>query len=289
MNALKDEMDIAFSIQTMQTKIGNGLKSITPDEQGVYNGVPLAVIGKPSRNNILYDPNSFVNAIVNPDTKFYKSLISGALEGEWGHPLTVGLSKQDTIMRNLQIDNTKVSHYFTKIYTKKSKDGQYNVVYGNVVPFGPNGKYLKESFEDPKRNASFSLRSLTTEPVAIGKGIFSKKIYALITFDSVSIPGYEEACKCFMDISSESFKYDLLSEDICKTNINDIISSPCINEVVGQEHITQQSLLDLVKADKVTLELNKSIIVGKFNRQTGSVSFNRDGTIVNASAFHSLF
>ena len=114
---------LAFSVQTMQTVLGNGLKSIKPDKDGVFKGVPLAVIGKPSRNNVIYDQNSFIESITNPNTRFYKSLVEGGLEGEWGHPTNIGLNNKDAIMRTMQIDGSRVSHYFTKVYAKKTKDG----------------------------------------------------------------------------------------------------------------------------------------------------------------------
>lgn len=276
---------LAFSIQTMQTIIGNGLRSITPDKNGVYKGVPLAVIGKPSRNNVLYDPPSFVESITNPESRFYKSLVGGGLEGEWGHPAGIGLDQKAAIARTLQIDSNFVSHYFTKIYSRKTADGKYYIVYGDVVPFGPNGKYLAESFADPKRNTAFSLRSLTSNPEPSNAGYVIKKILALITFDAVSTPGFEEASKCFMDVGNEHFSFEMSERGAKCVSAEDLCAIPNCAEVIGCETINNQSLLDMLQTDTVTIKTHNQIIVGKFDNKSGGLITGQKAL----SAFHSLY
>jgi hypothetical protein len=199
--------NLEFSIQTLQTTAGGSLRSVKPDKNGIINRFPVAVIGKPSRNNVLYDPNSFVAAVTDSRGRFVKNLTEGNLEGEWGHPKLTGNDKVD-VMRTLTIDRSLVSHYFTKLWTEPVGGSQYTLVYANVAPFGPYGRYLKESFEDPNRNTAFSLRSLTSEPKLLANGTQLKQIVALVTFDAVDGPGYEEASKRFM--SQESLGLQLV-------------------------------------------------------------------------------
>jgi hypothetical protein len=263
---------LSFSIQTIHTS-GSGFKAIKPDARGIYKGVPVAIIGKPSRNRVLYDPASFKDSIVNPNTRFYKALVGGGLEGEWGHPITAGMTNQVAIQRMMEVDKTKVSHYFTRIFCKQSADGQYTVVYGDIVPDGPYGQYLAASFADTRRNSAFSLRSLTSEPIE-SRGVFLKKILALITFDGVSIPGFEEACKENALFGNESLMFSMVDEPAKRVSINDLVSAPGCGALIGQEDLTSQALLDLLEVDSVAIKTADIQLDVKYDKATNSLVHN---------------
>lgn len=283
MNNMKSS-DMVFSIQTMQTSVGGSLKRIDPDSSGTYRDVPVAVIGKPSRNGSLYTPGSFINAMVNPNTRFHKSLAGGGLEGEWGHPNTIGMSSPDAVARTMRILEDRVSHYFTKIKSKEIGGGVY-LVFADVVPFGPYGKFLKDAFADEKRNACFSLRSITGKPRVQQGGILEKDVIAMITFDSVSTPGFEEASKRFMNVGNEQLEYDIVEEAGFLASAENLIQTVDTCEVVGVETLTNQKLLDLLEVDSVTIKTS-----------TTNVELTRglDGSLITpagkkASPFHTLF
>jgi hypothetical protein len=251
------------------------------------------VIGKPSRNNVLYDPNSFVNAMTDTRSRFYKNLTEGNLEGEWGHPLQ-SITPKEAIQRTLTIDRTKVSHYFAKVWTENSRDGKYIVVYADVVPNGPYGQFLRESFADPKRNTAFSLRSLTSAPRAIGGGVNSKSIVAMVTFDAVDGPGFEEASKRFMvgnegfnfqtQDKKKNFKFEMVDEVAANMSVEEIVQFPEFTKAVGFENVQCQEILDILESDQVTI--NREVIIKGIYDDTQKAIITPNG---KASVFHSLF
>ena len=273
--------NLTFSVQTLHTMQGGTLKSVKPDKDGVYRRVPIAVIGLPSRNNALYEPTSFVNAITDSRTRFFKNLTEGNLEGEWGHPI-IGTDKKDAVSRTLHIDRAKVSHYFTRVWTEPVDEGNYTLVFADVVPCGPFGPYLKESFEDVKRNTSFSLRSLTAEPRQLPNGVLSKSIVALVTFDAVDGPGFEAASKRFM--SSEDLGLELVDEESISIPMSEVMQFPDFETAVGFEAVKCQEILDIFEAETVVIAAEKQIR-GILDKETGTLQ-TQDGP---KSVFHSLF
>lgn len=260
---------------------GGSLKSVKPDKDGVYRKVPIAVIGMPSRNNALYEPTSFVNAITDSRTRFFKNLTEGNLEGEWGHPI-IGTDKKAAVSRTLHIDRAKVSHYFTRVWTEPVDEGNYTLVFADIVPCGPFGPYLKESFEDSKRNTSFSLRSLTSEPRQLPNGVMSKSIVALVTFDAVDGPGFEAASKRFM--SSEELGLELIDNEELSIPMSEILEFPDFETAVGFEAVKCQEILDVFEAESVIIRTD-SQVRGIYDEETKTLK-TLNGP---KSVFHSLF
>lgn len=278
-------MNVSMCIQTLVTDRGGSLRCVKPNEDGVYCDVPVAVIGIPSRNRAVYDMESTLAAMSDPSTRFYKNLCEGNLEGEWGHPrLPPILTKEDkmnAVMRTIQIDRTMVSHYFTKIRTEQARDGGYVIVYADVVPYGPYGKYLSDSFADPKRNTCFSLRSLTGDPKPLPDGNTKKTMKLLVTFDAVDGPGFEMAGKRYMP-GQESFT--ISDEQLLEASITEIIQFPDFAKVVGFESITSQEMLDLFEADKVCIH-REFTIEGIFDPDKKQIVTSKGPQ----SIFHTLF
>ena len=273
--------NLIFSVQTIHTG-RDATRAVLPNKEGIYKGIPVSVIGKASRNNIYYEPDSFKNAITNTDTPFYKSLIEGSLEGEWQHPDVAGMPDKLAISRILRIDRNEVSHYFSRIFTK-TVDG-YVVVYADIKPFGPKGQFLDESFKDANRDTGFSLRSITSEPVPRKDGSYSKSIVALTTFDAVGIQGYKEASKKY-SISSEGWTFYSDDADAhLKISLNDAMHNEQLIKAAGFENVHSQQLLDMFQTDK--------IVIKKETSQRGIL--DKDNKLIitpngNKSVFHSLF
>lgn len=233
---------VLFSISTEMEMEGRDLKSVLPDKDGVYRGIALTCIGIASRNKVDYERESVIRCITNASSRFASNIKSGDMEGEWGHPLI----RDNDIARLLHIERSMISHYFTNIYAKNTDSG-FVIVYGDVVPFGPYGQYLKASFEDPKRNTSFSLRSASR--VRGNKGdIVQKEMLALVTFDAVDGPGFLHASKRFRDNTTAMENLDIaVSQEEYLKAVNTL-------ELMGCESlIKDQQILDAFGCNSVRL------------------------------------
>ena len=244
---------VIFSISTELEMRGRQLKALTPNKDGVYTGIPLTVIGLNSRNNICYDRESVIRCLTDPNSRFVMNLKSGDLEGEWGHPL-LSSKPEECIARLLYLDRKNVSHHFTRIYSKEDKEKGYIIVYGDVKPSGPMGKYLKENFADPTRNVSFSLRAATAITGKNGN-VTNKRMLAMFTFDAVDGPGYAEACKRFRDPSLESLI--TVSKESTEVTVSKeaFLNATRSLEVAGVESkIVDQRVLDAFGCDEVVVK-----------------------------------
>lgn len=241
--------NMVFSISTQMVLEGRELKSVEPDSEGVYRGIPLTAIGINSRNNVNYDPRSVVRCITTVTNRFNVNLVEGNLEGEWGHPL---VTKKEELPRLLYIDRTRISHYFRHVYAKKSASGDYIIVYGDLVAFGPYGQYLRESFADKKRNTCFSLRSAAKVTGTDGP-ITYKEMLALVTFDAVDGPGFAIAGKRNSDIDAVQ---SMEAIDI-PADREDLKASMEALKLSGVESIiTDNQLLDIFQSNQIRIREN---------------------------------
>lgn len=275
--------NVVFSISTEMEMEGRQLKAVKPNKDGIYEGIPLAVLGCKSRNNVTYETDSVISCLTDGSGRFASNVATGDMEGEWGHPFLHG---DATLDRLLYIDRTRLSHYFTKVYGKKTDDGLI-MIYGDVKPFGPYGQYLKESFEDPNRNTSFSLRSAAVK-TGVSNGVTNKKMLALITFDAVDGPGFLKASKRFRDpdVATESLGLDLdpyrgYDVEIPVDREKFMHAQESLKTAGLESLITSQAILDAFQCDKV-------IIREKIYAKDGiGKLLNPDGTV--ASPFGLMF
>ena len=175
--------NIAFDISSA-LYVDGAQTNIKPDEKGVYRDMPVMVLGKVSRNNKEYEINSMVEAITSPNSIFFKKLKMGQLQGEYGHPLV--LCEKD-LPRIAIVDPTKVSHVIHSVRCGEPTEKGHRIVYADIEPFGPYGKYLKESFDNPRINTAFSLRSLVAK-IGTSGNVIKQRVTALITIDAVDAP-----------------------------------------------------------------------------------------------------
>ena len=263
------EKQVCFSISTELEMEGRQLQAVKPDKNGVYKGIPLTVIGVASRNKVDYTRESVLACITNLQGRFAANVQSGDMEGEWGHPL---IKTKDDLPRVLYIDRTRVSHYFTKVYGVETDNTI--MVYGDIVPYGPYGQYLKESFEDGRRNTSFSLRSAARVIGQSGPNT-RKEMLALVTFDAVDGPGFLKASKRFRDQDASNESIDIT------VGKQDYASAMEALQSVGHESIIQdQQVLDAFGCDSVRV---KNIIM---TRAPGNQLVSEKG---NVSIFGALF
>lgn len=250
--------NVVFSISTQMEMDGRQLKALTPNKDGVYTGIPLMVIGCDSRNNCSYEKSSVLQCLTDMKSRFAANVTTGDMEGEWGHPF---LSGDTSLDRLLFIDRTKISHFFTRVYGVDCGN-DIIMIYGDVKPFGPYGKYLEESFRDGMRNTSFSLRSAAAK-TGTKNGIVQKKMLSLVTFDAVDGPGFLKASKRFRDPNVATESYGIKLDPSTTFDVNDVeivvdrdrfLKTQEKLQSVGQESIiTDQRVLDAFMCDKITL------------------------------------
>lgn len=267
--------NVVFSISTEMEMDGRQLKAVKPNKDGIYTGIPLTVIGCDSRNNVNYEKESVISCVTDASSRFCANIKTGDMEGEWGHPF---LSGDNCLERLLHIERTRVSHFFTKVYGKE--ENGLIIIYGDVKPFGPYKQSLIDSFEDPTRNTSFSLRSAAK---VIGKspsGVVQKRMLALVTFDAVDGPGFLMASKRYRDpaASTENFGIEvevtekLLNIDF-SVNKKQFLDSQEYRKASGFESISivDQRVLDAFECDKLTIKEKVLCPVGhnQFVNSTG--------------------
>lgn len=261
-----------FSVTTaMVDEAGKVLKSVHPDKDGVYKGVPLAVLDQVSRNGKYYEPDSIVNCIVDPRSRFNICLREGSLTGEYGHP-DVRTNSQEDLTRLAKIDKTRVSHQFISVYSKKT--GNKIVIYGDVKPTGPYGEYLDRDFKNSTLNVGFSLRSLCAR-VSTKDNVIRQRCLALITFDAEDGCGYGEATKRNMLVTSnEALEVPVTPHELLSNSSN--------YSTISMESITDDGVLEAFGTEKVTL-FNREKLICNIESKT---FFDDNGLV---SLFHKLF
>ena len=239
--------NISFRVETMYTgkKGSPRVGRVKPTEDGVYKGMPLMVLGQVTQQNTYYDPQSVMDQITNPASRFnivYKQQKCG---GEYGHPLFYGLSDSDKIQRLTTVQEDKMSHIFTGIYTDSpSADGTV-VLRGDVKPTGPYGAVFKESLDDPVVNTAFSLRAYVDTKVQ-SNGLKFRTVRSLVTWDVVGASGFATTDKGHA-LGLESFsndehlEYELTVMEDGNLKIDQIalesISNTELNEIFGTSDI----------------------------------------------------
>jgi len=268
---MADTPGVVFSISTDLEFRGRQLKALKPDANGVFKGIPLTVIGMNSRNNVNYDRASVIDCLTNDSSRFVMNLKSGDLEGEWGHPYFDPDPKK-MLSRLLYLDRTRTSHHITRVYAKDSGNGNL-ILYGDIKPSGPFGKNLLENFEDPTRNASFSLRAATMV-TRKDRGVTYKRMLAMFTFDAVDGPGYVEASKRFQDPAYESLGIHFNEGCVSmKASKDDFLAATESLQATGLESkIVDQCVLDAFGCDEVVVKerVLRKVSASKFVDKDGS-------------------
>lgn len=200
-------VNLKFSCAALTNYNGHSIKALEPDENGCYS-VVLGCVGAPTRANVIYEPKSLIGAMSDPNSRFNICLRDGNLFGEWGHP-DVYSNNQEDIRRLLKIDESKMSHLFTKIWVDEEPVMMHGIpaypIRALVKPCGPYGAYLEKSLRDPSINTSFSIRSLCTPGTGPESKYEYRNVQLVVTFDAVGAPGYEIASKRY-SAGEESFE-----------------------------------------------------------------------------------
>lgn len=244
--------NLMIDVSVARTLDGGKMRSIKPNAKGIYEGVPIGVIGASSRNNAFYEVQSLADALSNPASRFNKAVVEGFADGELGHPLMTGTEAD--FQRLAQIDKTRVSHCFTRVYVQPTKDKQYSLIMADVKPKGPYAKTLIESFEDADTCTAFSLRALCQKMGQTPEGAVIRKVLCLITFDNEGLPGYAQASDRF--IGMESLGMAMIPDDPMQ-----VLTS--MQQIVGVESIVHPEIQDLLQMDAVKVYHKLNAYVGR--------------------------
>jgi len=210
--------NLKFACSILKNIDGYEIKALKPDADGCYP-VVLGCLGGPTRNNVIYDPESVLQAM-GPESKFTLSLQNGYLFGELGHPDIYGKGPNgmDDIRRLLTIREDKVSHLFTEIYIDETPvmiDGSQGYpIRAKVKPMGPYGEVLRKSLEDPMCNTAFSIRTLCRPMTGDDRRYTYRKVETLVTFDAVCAPGYALAAKRYVPGVESLSEIDVTKQEL---------------------------------------------------------------------------
>lgn len=276
------QQNLKFSCGAMDSINGYRLQAATPDANGCYE-VIVGAIGIPTRNNVIYDPESLVKAMSDPNSRFNICLRDGNLAGEYGHPR---VETKEDLNRLFLIDEHYISHYFRKIWIDEkplSIPGyEAHPIRALVKPAGPYGSVLEQSLKDPCINTSFSIRSLCTPVSGKDSRYTYRQVDYLITFDYVFAPGYEVTSKRYAiggrkpnAAGQESFEIDV--------NLNELSLCASQNSIAGLEGINMLTDADVRKLKHEREYRIGNNLVGV--RLMGSASMvNVDGNLVSVAS-----
>lgn len=247
--------NISFRVETLFTKNGGRVGRIKPDANGIYTGLPMMVLGQVTQQNTYYDPQSIMNQITNPESRFNMVYSQGKAYGEYGHPSFYNLDKDDKIQRLVTVDEKNVSHVFTSLYTDNpSADGTV-VLRAGLKPTGPMGNIFKESLDDPVVNTAFSLRAYVNTDMR-PNGLKYRTVRSLTTFDTVGASGYATTDKANA-LGLESFSGDTFHE----FEINILKDGNLLIDQIALESYTDTDLNEIFGVSNVSQIIQSRTLV----------------------------
>jgi Peptidase S80 family len=138
-------------------------------------------------------------ALFENSSQFMRRVSRGSLKGEMGHPRQErNQSNDDFINRILEIRESNVCVHFKEIFLDfnniKDEQGKPIIaIMAKLIPSGPLGDCLEKSLQNPSENVCFSIRSFTMDKM--NRGIVTRTIKNIVTFDNVTEPGISIANK----------------------------------------------------------------------------------------------
>lgn len=242
---MRTENKIYLNIGMIESDNGHVLKVHRPNKKGYYR-IPVGIIGPTvSSHTRLYEPNSYLRELKNPNGVINILLGRASLYGECGHP-EISNKKEDfkeSYKRYTSIKEKCISHHISNIIINRATESGNYLVEALIKPFGPYKDSLEENLKSPTMNTSFSIRSLTSIDE---KNPTLNYVRSIITYDYVSAGGFKEASKRFA-IAAESYGFALTP-----SIVKDIQE---VDPVFAQENISfnDNQLRDMLEVDEVSM------------------------------------
>lgn len=248
--------NLTMSTSIVVPKNGYKIGRVRPNEQGIYENIPVMCLNIPSRSGERYDPQSFWNCANDKTRKFRMSIEERGLFGENGHPSFYGtagksdeeLRQMGVLDRFMTIEPNNVIHQIYDVRKGETLEDGAQMVLADIKPTEPCGAILKEELDDPTRSASFSVRQYSSK-VPTNKGYVDSYCRALVTFDRVLVGGFKQACTAMASgLSQESLDNEslILMDDGGKIVYNhfsmESFKDTALNEALKETEIVRMSL-----------------------------------------------
>ena len=257
---------VFFDVSVLRQDEGYTLGALRPDNDGYYT-VVVGELEEKSRNECYYNSEAILKQVTEKDSIFNLALTEGSLTGEWQHPpITADISRIETI------DATYESHHIRRVYTKED-NGRLFIV-AELKPYGPYGKYLEDSLQNPHQNTAFSLRSLMKSTWDKVKNCEVRYIVRLVTFDHVNTPGYKRASKRYAPATESLYKKELSLEDFLTPN----------NTGLAFESFSDKELMELFEVSEREYHQTKSGLYVK-NTSTYFDEKGRKKSIIHSALY----
>jgi len=223
---------VFFDVSVLKQDEGYTLNAIRPDKDGYYT-VVVGELEEKSRNECYYNSEAILKQVTEKDSIFNLALTEGSLTGEWQHPpITSDIARIETI------DATLESHHIRRVYTKED-NGRVFII-AEIKPYGPYGKYLEDSLQNPHQNTSFSLRSLMKSTWDKVKQCEVRYIVRLVTFDHVNTPGYKRASKRYAPATESIYSKEITLEDFINPNNGFALESFSDKEIMDLFEVSEK-------------------------------------------------
>lgn len=194
-------------------------------------------------------------ALFEGSSPFMRRVSRGALRGEVGHPKKrIGETDDQYLDRIYAIDEGNVCVHFKEIYldfnSMKDTTGKPVIaIRAKLTPSGAKGDFLERQLQNKNENVCFSIRSLTQDKM--NRGIYTRTIKHIVTFDAVSEPGISIANK-YAAPSLESY----IDKAITETQVKRMCSNKLREGIATESSVAMANELlavmgwELPKTDK---------------------------------------
>lgn len=234
----------------------NKVGLLKPDENGYYTMV-LGALEYPNSRGDIYTLAS-AQKLFEEGSALLRRIRNGQLRAEYGHPKQLpGQSLSEYTSRILTIYEEKVCAHISEVWidynnVKDKESGKAIITFlGKVKPCGPYGHCLKEILDDPKQNAAFSVRSITSNR-QVGFRLY-KDFTLIVTWDYVNEPGLAPANK-FQSPALEALA-DGSDADIVDVNLiltKDLIEST--KRFMTRNNVSMESMDMVNELEKIMLD-----------------------------------
>lgn len=216
---------------------------LIPDQNGYYT-MPIGGLNVFNSQGALYTYED-AKHLFETSSVFQRKIKKAALYGEWSHPeQQPGESLGKYMNRMSHVNEKNICVHFSEIWLDTEIKKPEVLIMAKLKPFGPYGKFLQDSLDNPLIDTMFSIRSFTTDRIINNKKI--KKLEEIITFDFVSEPGIYLATK-YHSPSLEGFNYKAIELNVSKEKT--------------EIEITEMDLIGAIKNNRqngISLESNSS-------------------------------
>jgi hypothetical protein len=178
-----------------------------PKDENGYRVLPIGALNCFNSAGDYY-PALRAKELFERSGAFMRRVSTGCLKSEEGHPkMLPKQSEEEFIRRVLSIDEKNVCAHISDVWLDFEAGKQMGcndgriIIMGKVKPAGPHGLALEDSFNNPKEEVCFSIRSFTEDTRIAGTK--QRTLIEVVTFDRVTEPGISSSRK-FMAPALES-------------------------------------------------------------------------------------